>query len=64
MLSSTSKFLDRLFKVQQKGSTVPTEILAGLTTFVAMAYIIFVNPSILEASGKWGRFHKAMENEH
>ncbi len=51
MLSSTSKFLNRLFKIQQKGSSVSTEILAGLTTFVAMAYIIFVNPSILEASG-------------
>ncbi|SFS72890.1 putative MFS transporter, AGZA family, xanthine/uracil permease [Succinivibrio dextrinosolvens] len=51
MLSSTSHFLNRLFKIEQKGSSVSTELLAGLTTFVAMAYIIFVNPSILEASG-------------
>ncbi|WP_295365248.1 NCS2 family permease [uncultured Succinivibrio sp.] len=51
MLSSTSQFLNRLFKIEQKGSSVSTELLAGLTTFVAMAYIIFVNPSILEASG-------------
>ena len=51
MLSSTSQFLNRLFKIEQKGSSVSTELLAGLTTFVAIAYIIFVNPSILEASG-------------
>ncbi|MBQ3883879.1 MAG: NCS2 family permease [Succinivibrio sp.] len=51
MLSYTSQFLNRLFKIEQKGSSVSTELLAGLTTFVAMAYIIFVNPSILEASG-------------
>ena len=51
MLSSTSQFLNRLFKIEQKGSSVSTELLAGLTTFVAMAYINFVNPSILEASG-------------
>ena len=43
--------MNRLFKIEQKGSSVSTELLAGLTTFVAMAYIIFVNPSILEASG-------------
>lgn len=43
--------LERLFKLQAKNTKVRTEILAGLTTFVAMAYIIFVNPSILENSG-------------
>lgn len=40
-----------VFKLSEKGTTVKTEILAGLTTFVAMAYIIFVNPSILADAG-------------
>lgn len=43
--------LDRFFGLSAKNTTVRTEIIAGLTTFVAMAYIIFVNPSILEAAG-------------
>ena len=43
--------LERLFKIKQKGSTVKTEILAGLTTFVAVSYIIFVNPNILSDAG-------------
>ena len=43
--------LDKFFKIGQRGSTVKTELLAGLTTFVAVAYIIFVNPNILAESG-------------
>lgn len=43
--------LEKLFKLTEKGTTVKTELLAGLTTFVAMAYIIFVNPSILADAG-------------
>jgi AGZA family xanthine/uracil permease-like MFS transporter len=43
--------LDGFFKLQQHGTTVRTEILAGVTTFVVMAYIIAVNPSILSAAG-------------
>jgi AGZA family xanthine/uracil permease-like MFS transporter len=39
--------LERLFSLRERGTTVRTEILAGITTFVTMAYIIFVNPSIL-----------------
>ena len=39
------------FKLEQLGSTIRQEILAGLTTFVTMAYIIIVNPKILEAAG-------------
>lgn len=42
--------LERLFAIKARHSTVRTEIIAGLTTFVAMAYIIFVNPTILEAA--------------
>ena len=41
--------LDGYFKITDRGSTVRTEILAGVTTFMTMAYILFVNPSILTA---------------
>jgi AGZA family xanthine/uracil permease-like MFS transporter len=40
-------FLERLFRVRDHGSTVRTELLGGLTTFLTMAYIIVVNPAIL-----------------
>lgn len=44
-----------MFKLKQHGTTVSTEIMAGLTTFFAMAYIIVVNPSILSQAGmEWG----------
>ena len=49
--SSTGTGLDSYFKVSERGSSVGTEIRAGLTTFLVMAYIIFVNPSILSAAG-------------
>ncbi len=39
--------MEKLFKLKQNGTTVRTEIIAGLTTFFAMAYIIFVNPGML-----------------
>ncbi len=39
--------LDRYFQITERGSTVGTEVRAGVTTFLAMAYILFVNPSIL-----------------
>ena len=40
-----------LFKIRENGSTFMTEILAGITTFVTMSYIIFVNPGILSNTG-------------
>jgi AGZA family xanthine/uracil permease-like MFS transporter len=43
--------IERVFKVQERGSSVRTEILGGATTFVTMAYIIVVNPAILSAAG-------------
>ncbi len=43
--------LDSFFKLKENGTTVRTEIIAGLTTFVALAYIIFVNPAILADAG-------------
>jgi adenine/guanine/hypoxanthine permease len=39
--------LDRFFKISERGSTVRIEVLAGLTTWLTMAYILFVNPQIL-----------------
>ena len=39
--------LEKMFKLQEHGTTVKTEIVAGITTFLAMAYILAVNPSIL-----------------
>ncbi len=43
--------LSEYFGLPEKGTTVKTEIVAGLTTFLTMAYIIFVNPSILSNAG-------------
>ncbi len=48
-------FLDRVFKLTENATTVRTELVAGLTTFVTMAYIIVVNPSTLQEAGMdWG----------
>lgn len=47
--------MEKFFKIKESGSNVRTEIMAGLTTFFAMAYILFVNPNILSQSGmEWG----------
>lgn len=43
--------LDKIFKLKQHKTKVSTEILAGLTTFMAISYIIFLNPIILEGAG-------------
>ena len=42
---------DRLFKLKENGTSVKTELTAGLVTFMTMAYILVVNPSILSAAG-------------
>src|SRR6202046_3111316 len=44
-------YVERTFRIQERGSTLRTEILAGATTFLTMAYIVFVNPDILSAAG-------------
>ncbi|MEX0831212.1 MAG: NCS2 family permease [Nitriliruptoraceae bacterium] len=44
-------FLERYFELRKHGSTIRTEVVAGSTTFLAMAYILFVNPAILSATG-------------
>jgi len=43
--------LEKLFKLRENGTNVRTEVIAGVTTFMTMAYIIFVNPDILSATG-------------
>lgn len=43
--------MDKFFKLKENKTTIPTEIIAGLTTFFAMSYIIFVNPAMLSMTG-------------
>ena len=47
----SNNVLERLFKLQAHGTTIKTEVVAGLTTFAAMSYILVVNPGILGLSG-------------
>lgn len=42
---------EKIFKLNEHGTTVRTEVIAGLTTFLTMSYIIFVNPDILSTTG-------------
>lgn len=49
--NSLSDLLNNFFKIEERGSSIRTEVLGGLTTFLTMAYIIFVNPAILSATG-------------
>lgn len=50
--------MEKLFKLKEHGTNVRTELIGGLTTFFAMAYIIFVNPNYLSATGM--NFHAVM----
>jgi adenine/guanine/hypoxanthine permease len=50
-LIEKENFMDKFFKLKENGTTVKTELVAGLTTFLTMAYILFVNPSILALTG-------------
>ena len=43
--------LERFFKLEQNNTNVKTEVIAGFTTFMTMAYILAVNPNILSAAG-------------
>lgn len=45
------KALDKIFHLTENGTNVRTEVLAGLTTFVTIAYVLAVNPSVLSATG-------------
>ena len=47
--------MEKFFHLKENGTTVSTEVMAGLTTFFAMSYIIIVNPQILSQTGMpWG----------
>ena len=46
-----NSLFETVFKLRQKGTDLKTELIAGLTTFAAMSYVLVVNPSILGASG-------------
>ena len=50
-MTGTRARLEQYFEFQQLGTNWKTEILAGVTTFMTMAYIVFVNPSILRETG-------------
>lgn len=43
--------MEKLFKLKDHNTTVKTEVMAGITTFLTMAYILAVNPNLLSASG-------------
>jgi AGZA family xanthine/uracil permease-like MFS transporter len=47
----SQSLLDRAFGLAQHGTSIRTEVIAGLTTFLTMAYIVFVNPTILANAG-------------
>lgn len=51
ILGVVTKMLEKLFKLKQHGTNTKTEVIAGITTFMTMAYILAVNPSILSAAG-------------
>ena len=50
-MQTETGFLDRIFHLSSNGTTARTEMLAGITTFMTMAYILAVNPAILSATG-------------
>ncbi len=50
-MSNSGGFLEKQFKLSQNKTNVKTEVIAGLTTFMAMAYILVVNPDILSNTG-------------
>ena len=43
--------IEKFFKLKERGTSVRTEVIAGITTFLAMAYILAVNPSYMEIAG-------------
>lgn len=51
MIEAIKKRLNTFFKLDENNTTIKTELLAGLTTFLTMSYIIFVNPQILSSTG-------------
>ncbi len=55
MKTHKDNFIERYFGMKSAGSDIKTEIIAGLTTFFAMSYVLFINPSTLAKAGmEWG----------
>lgn len=50
-MENESGLLEKIFHLRENGTTARTEIMAGITTFMTMAYILAVNPSIMSATG-------------
>lgn len=53
-LGGRKKMLEKVFKLKENNTTVKTEIIAGFTTFMTMAYIIALNPNLLTGFGANG----------
>lgn len=53
-VSTRGSGLDGFFRITERGSTVRTEVIAGATTFMTMAYILFLNPAILSVPDRNG----------
>ena len=43
--------LEKIFKLEENNTSIKTELVAGFTTFITMAYIIFVNPQMMAMAG-------------
>lgn len=43
--------LEKIFKLKENNTNITTELMAGVTTFIAISYIIFINPKILSQTG-------------
>ena len=54
LIRERKKMLEKIFKLSENKTTVKTEIMAGLTTFMTMAYIIALNPNLLTGFGAEG----------
>lgn len=57
--------MEKLFKLKEHGTNIRTEIIAGITTFLTMAYIIFLNPTVIgDSNGAFGEAIKAGAYSH
>lgn len=55
--------MDKFFKITERGSTIRAEIIGGITTFFAMAYIVFINPNQIAGGGATGWLAQAVDSE-
>jgi AGZA family xanthine/uracil permease-like MFS transporter len=50
-MKQDEQMLNRFFRLDELGTSIKQEVIAGITTFVTMSYIIVVNPKIMEVAG-------------